>query len=121
MRDELARLDIRSVRLADTENRSHCRLCNAHERGLYLLNEHIASQPTGQVRRVPVPDRLLVYLLGGRTLHEEPTLCRSASLMEILTNYRQATFGAMATISSAEFFPAARTQTINLRCFDSRK
>src|SRR5215471_13581717 len=71
MGDALAGLDIRNVRLADPEHRSNRRLCNAHERGLYIFDEHIASQPSGQVRRIPIPDGLLVRLLGGRTLREE--------------------------------------------------
>src|SRR5215467_14087568 len=106
MGDALAGLDILNVRLADPEHRSNRRLCNAHERGLYIFDEHIASQPSGQVRRIPIPDGLLVRLLGGRTLREElRPLCRSASLVEIPTSYRQTAFGTKATISPPEFFP----------------
>jgi hypothetical protein len=115
VRDTLAGLDIGSVRLADAKNGAYLRFWNVFEGGLHLLDEHVASQPSGQVRRIPVPDRLLVYLLGGGSLREElGPLSRSASLIEILTSYRQAAFDAKATISAPESFPAAGTKSIDL-------
>src|SRR5215469_13885482 len=122
MRDALAGLDIGSVRLADAKNGAYRRFRNVFERGLHVFYEYIASQPSGQVRWIPIPDGLLVRLLGGRTLREElRALCCSASLVEIPTSYRQTAFGAKATISPPEFFPTVRAETINLRSFDRRK
>src|SRR5215472_11733946 len=109
----LAGLDIRRVRLTDAKDRSHLRFCNVFERWLHLVDEHVARQPSGQVRRIPTPYRLLVYLLGGRSLRERLwMLCRSASLIEILTSRRQAAIQAKACFSSTKSCPEAWTQTI---------
>jgi hypothetical protein len=84
----LANVDSRSVWLAHRKRRTYSGLRNVSERGLHLIDVHVAGKPSGQVGRFPGLDGLLVYPLRGRTLCKRIRALRYfASCVKVLISW----------------------------------
>jgi len=86
MRDALAYPYVRAVRFAHSKCRTYSRLRDTMQRWLNLFHIHIASQPSGCIRSLPIPNCLLMQLLrSGALCKRFRLLCPLTSGVKVLT------------------------------------